>query len=207
MTRLPILSDKHKICVICEGYEEYYYFNQLLNINVWNDKYEFFPINAKSASNIFPRYQDIYNNARYELVLIFCDTDKKPHREYIKIKEKINAFHDFKSASSKVIIYANPCTMQIILSHFGDVFLTTQAKKTNSPIIYDLTGVNNYDAKESQIKQICSQIYRRTYEKMKNRIRLIDKEDTECCSTNFIRFIEKFENEDIKWIKEINKSL
>ena len=47
-----------------------------------------YPINAKSASNIFARYQDAYNNDAYEVILVFCDTDKAPYREYSQIKNK-----------------------------------------------------------------------------------------------------------------------
>lgn len=110
-------------------------------------------------------------------------------------------------ATNKVVIFANPCTMQIILSHFGSVELTKQSKKLNSPIIKQLTGIHNYDAKEQQVKDICTKIYRRTYPIMKERIEKINFSDDVCCSTNFIEFINKFENEDSKWIKETNKIL
>lgn len=86
MSRVPTLSTKHKICIICEGFEDHAYISRLLELNVWNDIYEFIPINAKSASNIFPIYQDKYSNDKYELILIFCDTDKKPYREYLPLK-------------------------------------------------------------------------------------------------------------------------
>lgn len=205
MTKLPNLSNKHKVCIICEGYEEYHYLNKLLDLNVWSNNYEFVLINAKSASNIFPRYQDAYNNARYEIIIIFCDTDKPPFKEYNLIKNKINNFHGKKSASNKIIIFANPCTMQIILLHFNEVFLSTQAKKTNSPIIFELTGVKNYDAKDDQIKQICNKIFQRTYVQMKNRVKAINNNDTICSSTNFGDFIDYFESDNCEWITKINK--
>ena len=45
MAELPVLEKKHKICVICEGYEDIEYFNRLLELgvcllrgcNLWND--------------------------------------------------------------------------------------------------------------------------------------------------------------------------
>ena len=129
MAKLPNISYRHKICVICEGDEDYQYFKRLTEIAVWDYIYDFVLINAKSESNIMARYQDSYNNDRYEIVLIFCDTDKYPYREYSQLKQKINDFHDNSNAASKIIIFANPCTMQIILSHFGDVELKNQGKK------------------------------------------------------------------------------
>ena len=128
MAKLPILSIKHKVCIICEGLEEHLYISRLLELNVWDDVYEFTPINAKSASNIFSRYHDVYSNDKYEVVLIFCDTDKKPYREYLPLKNKIHNLHGCVDAVNKIVIFANPCTMQIILSHFGDVSLKNQGK-------------------------------------------------------------------------------
>ena len=43
-------------------------------------------------SNIFARFQDAYNNDSYEVIIIFCDTDKYPYREYSQVKKKINNF-------------------------------------------------------------------------------------------------------------------
>ena len=158
MTKLPVLDKKHKVCVICEGYEDVAYFNRLLELGVWNSAYEFTPMNAKSASNIPAMFQDTFQNDRYEIILVFCDTDKAPYREYTQIKKKINSFPNKQKAASKLVIFANPCTMQIILSHFGDVSLKNQGKKTNAAEIEKWTGVKDYDAHEDQIKEICSKI-------------------------------------------------
>ena len=207
MTKLPVLDKKHKICVICEGYEDYAYFNRLLELNVWNNIYEFLPVNVKSASNITAKFQDAFQNDRYEIILIFCDTDKAPYREYTQIKKKINGFLNKQKAAEKLIIFANPCTMQIILSHFGDVFLKNQGKKTNAAEVEKWTGVNDYDAHEDQIKEICGKIFRRSYDSMKKRVAAINLPDTVSCSTNFIAFLERFEGNDTKWITAIQKCL
>ncbi len=205
MTKLPVLNKKHKVCVICEGYEEVAYFKRLLELGVWNSAYEFSPMNAKSASNIPAMFQNVFQNDRYEIILVFCDTDKAPYREYTRVKKEINNFLNKQKAASKLVIFANPCTMQIILSHFGDVSLKNQGKKTNAAEIEKWTGVKNYDAHEDQIKWICSMIFRRSYEEMKQRVAAINYPDTTSCSTNFSIFLERFENEDTKWISTIEK--
>lgn len=208
MSKLPPLSTRHKICVICEGYEDTAYFNRLIALNVWDPIYEFILVNAKSASNIFARYQDAFQNDKYELILIFCDTDKSPYKEYSLIKSKINEFHGQKrKAHEKIVIFANPCTMQIILSHFGDVSLKNQGKKTNSKVIESLTGIKDYDAHENQINEMCNIIFQRTYQEMKARISNMDYPDTTSGSTNFIHFLDKFESSDPKWIDKISQSL
>ena len=38
--RLPNISDKHKICIICEGNEEYKYLERLKELHVWSDIYD-----------------------------------------------------------------------------------------------------------------------------------------------------------------------
>lgn len=167
----------------------------------------FFPVNVKSASNIPAKFQDAFQNDGYEVILIFCDTDKEPYREYAQIKEKINRFFNKQKAAEKLIIFANPCTMQIILSHFGDAFLKNQGKKTNAAEIEKWTGVKNYAAHEDQIRAICSRIFRRTYGDMKKRVEAINCPDTTPCSTNFFTFLERFENRDTKWITAIQKYL
>lgn len=208
MPKMPKISTRHRICVICEGAEDHAYFTRLCDLGIWDKAYDFKPINAKSASNIPARYQNEFQNDNYELVLIFCDTDKEPYREYLQIKKKIDDFHGgMEPASNHVIIYANPCTMQIILSHFGEVSLKNQGKKTNAKTIEDLTGVKNYDAHENQIKELCGKIYRRTYEDMRNRVAAINNSDTDSGSTNFILFLERFESDKTEWIDEIQRLL
>ena len=60
--RFPFFSNKHKICVICEGNEEYEYFKRLIFLGVWNKKYEISLVNAGGNGNIPARYQDRYQN-------------------------------------------------------------------------------------------------------------------------------------------------
>ncbi len=184
MSKLPVISRKHKICVICEGLEEVMYFEKLISLNVFSKEYEFIPINAKSESKIFARFQNAYNNDAYELIIIFCDTDRYPYREYSLLKKKLNQFFDKRNVTQKLVLWANPCSMQIILSHFGDVKLEKQGKKTNAAVIEQMTGVPNYDGHEYQIREICRQIFQRSYSDMKKRLSEDDYDDERSGSSN-----------------------
>lgn len=84
--KLPRFFDNHKICIICEGNEEYEYLNRLKNLKVWNEQYDISLVNAGGNGNIPARYQDRYQNGADKLVLVFCDTEKKPHEQYEDIK-------------------------------------------------------------------------------------------------------------------------
>ena len=207
MSNIPATTNSHSVCVICEGFEEQIYFERLLQLGLWNRIYSFKVVNAKSADHIPAVFQDKYQNNRYEAILIFCDTDNPPFSKYSMIKDKINRFLGKRSAAEKVVIFANPCTMQIVLSHFGDVSLSSPSKRANAEIIEQLTGIANYDAHNEQIREMCSKIKRDNYTEMYNRIKLINHSYDVNPSTNFSSFIERFESDDPKWIKEIQNAL
>ncbi len=206
--KLPsCISDKHQICIICEGREEYDYFNRLIEIGVWNELYKFDLVNADGNGSIPARYQDKYQNSSFDLVLIFCDTEKKPYEQYEDIKKKINDFHGITNASNEIIIFANPCTMQLMLSHIKDVQLTTPAKKQNSQLIQECFGIENYKAREDQRATISSLITKDNFEEMCNRIKALSDDDTVLCSTNFLKFVKYFQSPDASWISAINTKL
>ncbi len=205
--KLPKLLDKHKICIICEGNEEYVYLNRLKELKVWNDQYDISFVNAGGNGNIPARYQDRYQNGAYELVLIFCDTEKKPHEQYVDIKRKINEFHGVDNAADEVVIFANPCTMQIIIKHWTDEVIKSPAKKVNAPLIERYTGVENYKAKAEQISEAMKYITVENYSDMKRRVNSLDSDDSIVGNSNFGKFIALFEQDDCEWILEINSRL
>ena len=195
-----------KICIICEGYEELDYIEALKNKAVFSNKYDFITVNAKSINTIIARYQEKFQSDSYSLVLIFCDTDKGPSEKYKEIKQKINEFHEADVADD-IIIFGNPCTMQIILSHFAEIKLTSQSKSVNAKYIENLTGIQNYKATDEQRKELFSKIKRDNYNVMKENVKKLSTNDEELSSTNILNFIEKFESDDDSWIDEINDRL
>ena len=205
--RLPKFFDKHKTCIICEGNEEYAYLNRLIELEVWSKKYSISLINAKGNGNIPARYQDCYQNGTYEVVLIFCDTERKPHEQYEDIKRKINAFHGIGNASDKVIIFGNPCTMQIVSKHWTDKILKSPAKPLNAPLIKAYTGVENYKGRTDQIKEVMKYINIDNYKDMRVRVHHLEQDDTVIGGSNFSKYIKMFESDDNRWIDKINSEL
>lgn len=205
--RIPNFSEKKKICIICEGNEEYKYFEKLLNLEVWNNKYEIELDNAGGNGNITARYQYFYQNDSYELILIFCDTEKKPYKQYQEIKRKINELFGIDDATNNVIIFGNPCTMQIIIKHWTDRNLKSPGKKSNASLIKECTGVNNYKAKIDQLESIMNLINVENYKDMTQRVSCLSLNDSDVGSSNFGKFIYFFESDDNKWIDDINSKL
>ena len=235
--KLPKFLDNHKICIICEGNEEYEYLNRLKNLKVWNEQYDISLVNAGGNGNIPARYQDRYQNGADELVLVFCDTEKKPHEQYEDIKRKINEFHGVDNAADEVIIFGNPCTMQIISKHWTDENLKSPAKPVNAPLIKEYTGVENYKGRADQIREVMEHVTEENYVDMCQRVWNLESDDfvtgssnlehvteenyVDMCqrvwnlesddfvtgSSNFGKFIKLFESDDSGWIEEINRKL
>ena len=205
--RLPKIFTGSRICIICEGDEEYEYLEKLISLDVWSKEYCFQLENAGGNGNIPARYQDKYQNGAFDLVLVFCDTDRKPYEQCVDIKRKINEFHGVENAADKIMIYGNPCTMQIIIEHWGDVRLCSNNKKKNAPVIFDLTGIEGCKGRKEQRRELFSQITKRNYQKMKERIKKLPSDDTVEGSTNFGRFLDWFSSDDNEWMHIINQEL
>ena len=205
--KLPKFLDNHKICIICEGNEEYEYLKRLKDLKVWNKQYAISLVNAGGNGNIPARYQDRYQNGADELVLVFCDTEKKPHEQYEDIKRKINEFHGVDNAAEEVIMFGNPCTMQIISKHWTDENLKLPAKPVNAPLIKKYTGVENYKGRADQIEQVMKHITEENYVNMSKRVWNLESNDFVTGSSNFGKYIKLFEGDDSGWIEEINRKL
>lgn len=209
MTNRPsfLKNNKKKICLICEGYEEFDYISKLLELNVWSDVYDFTLINAESNGNISARYQDRYQSDNYDIVLVLCDTDRKPHHDFELIRKKINDIFGIDNAADEVIIFVNPCTMQVELLHFENIKLRTQNKNKNASEIERLTGIQDYKAKEEQRKAMCNLITKENYEEMKKNLLSLATDYKIEASTNFGVFLKRFEDNKTNWIDEINKRI
>lgn len=205
--RLPKIFTGSRICIICEGDEEYEYLEKLISLDVWSKEYCFQLENAGGNGNIPARYQDKYQNGAFDLVLVFCDTDRKPYEQYVDIKRRIDEFHGVENAADKIMIYGNPCTMQIIIEHWGDVRLCSNNKKKNAPVIYDLTRIEGYKGRKEQRRKLFSQITTENYQEMRERIKQIPWDDTVEGSTNFGRFLDYFSSDDRRWMQMINEVL
>ena len=120
---------------------------------------------------------------------------------------KINVFHGVNTAADAVIIFGNPCTMQIISKHWTDENLKSPAKPVNAPLIKKYTGVENYKGRADQINEVMKYVTVENYKDMSRRVKKLETIDTIAGSSNFGMFIELFEGDDVKWIYEINNRI
>ena len=87
----PFLQDGklHNICLVLEGYEEYYYFNRILDFPCFKGTYHVELRNAKAASNIPSIFQAAYAKNFYEIIFVVCDKDRKPEQKpYMSLQKQ-----------------------------------------------------------------------------------------------------------------------
>lgn len=198
---------KKNILIISEGFEEKPYIDKILSFPNINKKvYRFLPsVNVKGNGKIFARYQYEIQRGFYDLILIFCDADKGSEQFLSIVHEIGQKFFSAKEQGFHVFIFANPVTLQIVLSHFGDVALSKVSKKANADIVERLTGIQNYDASQEQIAEMISKIHYSSMGDFKERLSSISNSFKDMPSTNFLLFLDRFESDDPSWVDEINE--
>ena len=110
------------------------------------------------------------------------------------------------NAADEVVIFANPCTMQIIIKHWTDENIKSPAKKVNAPLIEKYTGVENYKGRADQIKRVMEHITAENYQDMQCRVSRMKDNDAIIGSSNFSRFMGCFEG-DAAWMEKIDQLL
>lgn len=60
--------------------------------------------------------------------------------------------------AKEVIIFGNPCTLQIISKHWTDENLKSPAKPVNALLIEKYTGVENYKGRTDQIQEVMKHV-------------------------------------------------
>lgn len=195
---------KKRILIIAEGLEEKLYIDKLLSFpNINHDVYDIKPaINVKGNAKIAARYQYLFQSNYYDLILIFCDADKGSD-VFNQLLDEIGSLFPDKKDALRIVMFANPVTLQIVLSHFGDVCITRIGKKSNADTVEKLTGIKDYDAKTEQIEEMVNKIHYNSIDSFKRRIKSISDNVDDIPSTNILSFVERFESEDTSWIDEI----
>ena len=161
-------------------------------------------INAKGNGNILARYQYEIQRGFYDVILIFCDADKGSDQFLSVVYQIGDRFFENKEDAMEVFIFANPVTLQVVLSHVGDAYLSKVAKKSNAQIVKELTGIDGYKASQDQISEMIGKIHFSSLEAFKKRLDGISTDFKDVPSTNFLTFLNRFENDDDAWIENIN---
>ena len=205
--RLPPIKTSTKILIICEGAEEYDYLCRLRALNVWSHDFGVEVKNAHSIDKIADLYEYYYSLDSYKLIVVFCDTEKAPYNQFLAMQTKIQNFHDKKKITDHLVFFANPCTMQIILSHFDKVTLKSNDKSENADLIRKLTGVKDYRAMEKQRKAIMDKLSPENYKAMEDRITELSPDYRSIPGSNAITLFSALDAGNMEWVKSIIKKI
>ena len=105
--------------------------------------------------------------------------------------------------SNNIVIFANPCTMQIILLHFDNILLKSNQKSKNAKIIEKLIGIKDYNAKKDRRFELFNKITKDNYNNMRKRIKTLSTDYNEKNSTNINEFLNQLEKYDDKWVDNV----
>lgn len=206
MRKVPIINLGKRVLIISEGYEEADYLNRLKECGVWNQSVRIDIKNAKSIDEIAARYEYDYQSGIYALIVVFCDTEKPPYQQFKSLKMELDKFHG-NHASEAIVYFANPCTLQVVLSHFSDVKLKTNSKAGNADLIEKLTGVPDYKATERQRTSIMRKITADNYIEMKKNISKLSRDYTIVPSSNCLPLFDGLDGKTSAWIKGCNEEI
>lgn len=92
INKLPKFSDNHKICIVCEGNEEYEYLNRLKELKVWCKQYDILLVNAGGNGNIPARYQDLFKMTHMKSYLYFVTQIRNLMNSTKILSEKLMRF-------------------------------------------------------------------------------------------------------------------
>lgn len=159
----PFLQDGklHNICLVLEGYEEYYYFNRILDFPCFKGTYHVELRNAKAASNIPSIFQAAYAKNFYEIIFVVCDKDRKPEQYmlYPELGEKArNNGHVVYSLDFEVTPHLLRHTYITNLIHASVDPKTVQylAGHENSRITMDIYAKVKYNRPDDVVKAMTS---------------------------------------------------
>lgn len=198
-----------KICIkiLCEGLEEYKYIKKLISFpGIFSSVYYFDePINCKGINKIFPRYQDLFTKNLFEVILIFCDADNNSDDFGLLCSKINNCMFGGADVSNSIVMFVNPVTLQIVLSHLADVKIISSSKANNEGLIFQLTGITDYRAHEKQIDEMMKFVKFSNYKDMRKRVDSLSQNISEVPSSNFGVFLSNFEKSDTQWVDDIIK--
>lgn len=193
MSKLPPIRNRERILIICEGYEEYDYISRLCSCGVWGNDKAIKLKNAKSISGIAGVFGYEYRSKNFDCIYVYCDTEDPPYEQFEAMVKDIEKIVDDSEITDATVYFANPCTMQIILSHFDVVSLKTPSKSANANLIERLTGVKKYVATENQRNSIMKKITASNYATMKRNIAYLPTKHTDIPGTNCLELFARLE--------------
>ncbi len=196
---------KIKIEIICEGLEEVLYLKRLLSFHYWNELLDIVLTNANGISSVYSAYSKsraTHKDTSYFFIL--CDSgesDSQARNEFNKIIGNVNNDLKGRNPATDLVIFANPCTMQIFLSHFEVVMVPGEdlKVKANKDYICAIAGVSGYSKTHDGISSFMKRISRESYKTLKENLLKYPTDYHTPNSTNALSMLTRLESQDLSW--------
>ncbi|MCD8205699.1 MAG: hypothetical protein LUD29_03700 [Clostridia bacterium] len=198
-----------KILIICEGSEEEEFIVKLNSLKKWKETFDVSVYNAEGNGNLYSKYEYWRGIKIYNAIVILCDTENPPFKQFEILKGMIEAYISRNKKSTRwdeIIFYGNPATMQIVLSNFDDHTLDTNNKSANSKLINSFSGnKEEYEARKKQRHSLLGKITEDTYSQMKKNLRKVSqgKNYTLNGATNILNLFDGLEGNVPSWPNSI----
>ena len=194
---------KKRIAFIPEGSEEERLLQKYLDLSLFSDVYLFDPpISAGGINNVPAKFHELFSTGVYDGIFPLIDADRDSCH-FNEVRTKLKEIVGFDP--SQLIIFTNPCTLQIMLAHLGDDIIKTESKRANHPLVQKNWPLikKPYGAHKYQLDLICDSLTADNYQDMKRRISKLSTNCRQVPSTSLLAFLEHFESDDASWLNGI----
>lgn len=192
-----------KVDFICEGQEEVCFIDSLLKVGAFNPAYEIFREDAGGFGNVPIYFDRAFQSDDYDAVFAVVDVDRFSNGTFAHVVESLQETLGFPPY--QIILFTNPCTIQLFLAARSDDVLPNQAKKLFTPYYLSLWqgGKKPYRAHAYQLNKLKNDFSMTDYQAMMRRIKSYSNKPRDLPSTSAYYLLDKFSQPQTKWLDDI----
>jgi hypothetical protein len=197
-----------RVRIVVEGAEEESYLLALKSLNVFSKKLSVSVKSADSISRVLPVFQNEFSSGKYDLVLVYCDTEGQSI-DYKNLKQGLALFFGVKDVSD-LLYFGSPETMIVLINHFSLApQMSIPSDKAAQGRLLRKLGVNfpdkTYQASQAQLEAIHRKITLSNYQTMKMNIAHLPSSDSSLFATNALALWEGLESPSSAWSNALRK--
>ena len=198
-----MMADSVRVHFICEGAEEVCFVDSLTKVGAFDDAYEISREDAYGAGNIPIVFDQVFQNLDYDAVFVITDVDCMANGTYQNTMAKLESTLGF--SARQIVIFTNPCTIQLFLASRSDDALPNQNKNLFTKYFNTLWngGHKPYAAHSYQLEKLKAEFSLSDYETMMKRIKKYSTKPEDLPSTSANFFLSEFRQSNTKWLEGI----
>jgi hypothetical protein len=201
-----MMADAMRVHFVCEGAEEICFVDSLTKVGAFSGAYEISREDAHGAGNIPIVFDQAFQNFYYDAVFVILDVDCMSNGTYQDTVAKLERTLGF--SARQIILFTNPCTIQLFLASRSDDVLPNQSKNSFTKYFNTLWngGHKPYAAHAYQLEKLKAEFSLSDYEAMVERIKAYSTKPEDLPSTSAHFFLSKFKQSNTKWLEDVMDS-